>query len=65
MPGVLVDYRRFVEVQERRLRIIAELEETTEALTQQSARTAVGEGIAHVEPVTSLADNATGWQPLR
>ena len=56
MPGSLVEYGRFVEVQERRLRIITEL---TETLMQQSARTAVGEGISDVEPMTSLDEDAT------
>jgi hypothetical protein len=65
MPGALVEYARFVEVQQRRSRIAAELEPPAEALIAGAARTAVDECdeciddcIHDGQPVTSADERA-------
>jgi hypothetical protein len=58
MPGALVEYARFVEVRERRLRIIAELEGPVEVLSTAAATTAVDQCREPVETVTSAEERA-------
>ena len=58
MPGALVEYARFVEVQQRRSRIAAELAPPAEWLIPRAPGTAVDECIDHLEPVTSADESA-------
>jgi hypothetical protein len=59
MPGALVEYARFVEVQQRRARIIAELERPPETPAPQTGPTTVDQFIDVGESLTSIDASTT------
>jgi hypothetical protein len=59
MPGSLVEYARFVEVQQRRARIIAELERPPETPAPRTGPTTVDQFIDVGESLTSVDASTT------
>lgn len=59
MPGIVVDYARFVEVQQRRARIAAALERPREAPPPATGRTAIEPFLDVGETVTSVDVSTT------
>ena len=59
MPGMVVDYARFVEVQQRRARIAADLERPREAPPPPTGRTATEPYLDVGESVTSVDASTT------
>jgi hypothetical protein len=59
MPGIVVDYARFVEVQQRRARIVAVLERPREPPPPPTGRTAIEPYLDVGESVTSVDASTT------
>ena len=59
MPGTLVEYARFVEVQQRRAGIIAELERPPETAAPRTGPTAVAQSIDIGKTLTSVDASTT------
>ena len=60
MPGIVVEYARFVEVQQRRARVAAELLPTRKGERPLTGRTAIEQSLGVRESVTPPDASTTG-----
>lgn len=59
MPAIVVDYARFVEVQQRRARVAAELKRPRQTPAPPMGRTAIEQFLDGRESVTSVDASTT------